>query len=77
MIVPKEWPEDLRPFLVQFLNEPEKWTSEGARRASGGNVVFGSPRFYVAKDDKLVATSVGLYGWEDTIAPKLKELVGA
>ena len=77
MIVPKEWPEDLRPFLVQFLNEPEKWTSEAARRAYGGGAVYGSPRFYVVRDGKLVATAIGVYGWESTIAPTLKELVGA
>ena len=77
VIVPKEWPEDLRPFLLQFLNEPEKWTSESARRAYGGNVVYGSPRFYVVQDGKLVTTDVGLGGWDGTIAPTLKKLVGA
>jgi hypothetical protein len=77
VIVPKEWPQDLRPVLAQFLDRPEKWTSEAARRAYAGNVVYGSPRFYVVRDGKLLFTDVGLSGWEYGVAPKLKELVGA
>jgi hypothetical protein len=76
VIVPREWPVELRPYLEQFLATPEKWTSEAARRAYGGNVVYGSPRFYVVRDDQLVFTDVGIYGWEYGVAPKLKELVG-
>ncbi|MBV8392688.1 MAG: hypothetical protein JOY81_05850 [Alphaproteobacteria bacterium] len=77
VIVPKEWPDDLRPYLEQFLAEPERWTSEAARRAYGGNVVYGSPRFYVVRDGKLVFTDVGIDGWTYGVAPKLKQLVGA
>ena len=76
VIVPREWPDDLRPVLESFLANPEKWTSDEARRAYGGMVVYGSPRFYVTVDSKLVYTDVGLNGWTYGVAPKLKELVG-
>ena len=76
VVVPKEWPGDLRPVLEEFLASPDKWTSEGARRAYGGMAVYGSPRFFVVVDGKLAYTDVGLDGWLYGVAPKLKELVG-
>ena len=77
VIVPKEWPADLRPVLQEFLASPERWTSEEARRGFGGMVVYGSPRFYVVVDGELAFTDVGLNGWTYGVAPKLKRLVGA
>ena len=76
VVVPREWPADLRPVLEEFLASPERWISVEDRRAYQGMEIYGSPRFYIAVDGKLVYTDVGLNGWHYGVAPKLKELVG-
>ena len=45
-------------------------SEEGAQR---GNV---TPRFIIARDQKIVLTATGNAGWKETIWPRIKEMTG-
>jgi hypothetical protein len=74
-----EWPEDFRWVLEQFLADVNKFTKTDQANAPHQRAAFFniSPRFYVAQNRQLVATSVGISGWQYEIVPLLKKIVGA
>jgi hypothetical protein len=67
MTVRSEWPEDLQWLLEEF-----KQTDEGRSTYS-----LHAPRFFVALDRKIIATSRGRESWTKTIVPTLDRLVGS
>ena len=57
------WPEKARPILAEFL-----FSEEGQSRGSA------TPRFIVARDNKILITATGNAGWRDKVWPRLQEL---
>lgn len=67
LTLPREWPDDIR------------WVVEEFRKTEDGRGIKQrySPRFFIAADRKLIVTDTGQRGWDATIVPKLRTMVGA
>ncbi|HEX2885347.1 hypothetical protein [Vineibacter terrae] len=61
----ESWPQEAMWILTEFL-----MSDEGAQR---GNV---TPRFIIARDQKILLTATGNNGWKDTIWPRIQALTG-
>ena len=64
-MVEANWPEAARPIRQVFLD-----SEEGKTR---GTV---TPRFIVARDNKVVLTATGNAGWKEKMWPKIVEVTG-
>ena len=66
MILKEEfWPADARWVLTDFL-----MSDEGAQR---GNA---TPRFILARGDKILFTTTGNAGWKEKMWPRIVEVTG-
>lgn len=59
----ENWPAAARPILADFL-----FTEEGKSRGSA------TPRFILARGNKVIMAVTGNAGWKDTAWPKIQEL---
>jgi hypothetical protein len=59
------WPADARWILVDFL-----MSDEGAQRGNW------TPRFILARDQKIVFTTTGNDGWKEKMWPRILEMTG-
>ena len=74
---PREnWDPKLVWVLRSFLEQQEKWDTPKSNPKRNGWFTYWSPRFYVVHNDVLIETDTGVYGWQDTIVPLLKKIVG-
>jgi hypothetical protein len=70
---PREgWDPKLVWVLRSFLAHQDKWNPDKQHWFE-----YRSPRFYVVLNEEIVTTATGVSGWQGTIAPMLKQLVGA
>jgi hypothetical protein len=61
----ESWPQEARWILTDFL-----MSDEGAQRGNW------TPRFILARDNKILFTATGNGGWKDKMWPKIVEVTG-
>jgi hypothetical protein len=61
----EHWPKEAHWVLTEFL-----MSEEAAQRGSA------TPRFIIARDQKILLTATGNAGWREKIWPRIAELTG-
>jgi hypothetical protein len=75
------WPADIRGIRNQFMQDWRRWTASdqstaGWTPAYAEAALTASPRFFVARSGKLLATSPSEHGWKHYFRPLLNQMLG-
>ena len=70
------WPENRRWIVLSFLEDRKEWCKQ-YWAAWGELSIYGSPRFYLVADDRLIFTDAGEENWKYRVRPEITKLVGA